>query len=130
VTALDGFAARPLIALVAAGGAAGTLIRYAAGREWPTAAGDFPWTTLAVNLAGAFLLGLLGSMTGRRRPSNLWRRPLIGTGLLGGMTTFSTMAVEAVRLIERDRAATAAAYLAASAVLGVAAAYAGTRTAR
>jgi len=40
------------------------------------------------------------------------------------------MAVEAVRLIERDRAATAAAYLAASAVLGVAAAYSGTRTAR
>jgi CrcB protein len=83
-----------------------------------------------VNLAGGLLLGLLVAATRRPRPSNPWRHPLIGTGLLGGMTTFSTMAVEAVRLIEHDRAPTAAAYLAASALLGAAAAYAGMRVTR
>ncbi len=84
----------PVVAAVTVGGVAGASARYALARVWPTAARTFPWTTLWVNVVGCALIGiLLVLVTERRKVHPLWR-PLLGTGVLGGFTTFSTYAVD------------------------------------
>lgn len=81
---------------VGLGGALGSLARYGIGRFLGRrVAGTFPWGTLTVNLVGAFLMGLLG----RLHPETGWVL-LLGTGFLGGLTTFSTWMVESLRLME------------------------------
>ena len=115
--------------LIAIGGAAGTLVRYAVSRAAPVGAGTFPTTTLIINVTGALALGLLlGALTRHRPADTLWR-PLVGVGVLGGYTTFSTFAVESVQLIRTDRGLMAAAYVTASIVVGVLAARLGERIA-
>lgn len=110
------------IGLVGLGGAVGTALRYALSRWLPTG-GGFPWGTLLANLLGALILGVLlevlarqGSDAGRRRRARL----LIGTGFCGGLTTYSTFAVEADLLIRAHRDGLAATYAVVSIVAGVA----------
>lgn len=120
-------------AIVAVGGAVGTLARHGINESL---ASDrlFPLATFTVNISGAFLLGLLitalaapgDERTGRRRDARL----LLGTGLLGGFTTYSTLAVETDALLRDDHLGLALAYGAGSAVTGLAAALAGAITAR
>ncbi|MCW2840704.1 MAG: hypothetical protein JWR55_2187 [Aeromicrobium sp.] len=114
-------------ATVAAGGAAGTLARYGVG-EWLNPAHTVPLGTLAVNATGSFLLGALlahllarGAETGRRRTARL----LLGTGFLGGYTTYSALAVETETLLRDDRVALGLTYAVGSVVMGLAAALAG-----
>lgn len=116
---------RRSVAAVAAGGAVGAVLRYAVGQLAPTPPDGFPVTTLAINIAGAFALGLLVELLVVRGTPTHWARPLLGTGLLGGFTTFSTMTVELARLADAGRLTAASAYLFASVVGGVAAAWAG-----
>lgn len=108
------------VLLVAAGGVAGALARAGAGVVVPHEPGSWAWSTLLVNAVGAAALCLL--LTGV--PSREVRL-LVGTGLLGGFTTFSAFTVDAVLLVEAGRPATALAYvlvgvltLLAGAVLG------------
>lgn len=103
------------LAMVAVGGVGGSLSRYGLVEAAPHLL-----TTLAINVVGAFLLGCLVA----RRPAGHWSRPLLGTGFLGGFTTMSALAVQTVT----SSAGPAVGYLAASMVLGVAAAVAGLRT--
>ena len=84
------------LALVAAGGCAGTLVRAALARAWPTAPGHLPVTTLALNVVGALALGLLLGTLGEGRPR---LRLALGTGVLGGLTTHSTFILESHRLL-------------------------------
>lgn len=100
------------------GGAAGASARY--GVTLAVGERSFPWAVLGINVVGAFLLGLLAAA----RVSDTTRVAL-GVGLLGGFTTFSTFSLDAWNLLRQDRAGAAAAYVAASCVLGVAAAAAG-----
>jgi fluoride exporter len=115
--------------VVAAGGAVGTGLRYAiAEATGPT--GGWPTATLLVNLVGALLLGVLLEVLVRRsRGGESTRARLLrlglGTGLLGGFTTFSALAIELERMLADGAAALAAAYALASALGGVAAALAG-----
>jgi len=119
-----------VLAAVAVGGVAGALARYGAGRIWPTHGDDFPWTTLGVNLLGCALIGVLMVLVtecGAVHP--LWRS-LLGTGVLGGFTTFSTYSVDLQRQLADGRAAQALGYGAGTlvgAVLAVALATAATR---
>jgi CrcB protein len=107
--------------LVAVGGAAGSVARYAAGATWPAPAGEVPWATLAVNVVGSFVLGVvLGAL-----PPGGGARLLLGTGFCGGFTTFSTFSTEVVAIAEHGAAGRAGAYAAGSLALGVAAAAAG-----
>lgn len=80
-----------------------------------------PWTIVAINIAGSFLLGLLVAAA--------WASPqartVAGVGFLGGFTTFSTFSVQVVNDLDAGRPAHALAYLLASVVLGVLAAAAG-----
>ena len=111
------------LALVAAGGCAGTLVRAALARAWPTAPGHLPVTTLALNVVGALALGLLLGTLGEGRPR---LRLALGTGVLGGLTTHSTFILESHRLLASggaaSRPALGAAYLLGSMAAGLAAA--------
>lgn len=119
------------LALVALGGFVGALARYAVSRLLPGSPDGFPVATFVTNLSGALLLGLLVAVlardpSGREDGRSVGRaRLLLGTGLLGAFTTYSTLAVE-VTLLGRDgRVGIALGYGLASAVLGPAAAAAG-----
>lgn len=112
----------PLLVVVAVGGGAGALCRWALSIALPHAAGGFPTATLLVNVVGCLALGLLvGAL-----PDAHWLRPLLGTGFLGGFTTFSTFALETDRLLARSPAA-ALLYVGCSLLLGLAAAALGLR---
>jgi CrcB protein len=102
---------------VAVAGAVGVLARYGLG-----VAVQSVWTTVAINIAGSFLLGLLVTM-GDGWSSDA--RLVLGVGFLGGFTTFSTLTVQVVIEIDAGHAGTAAAYLLASVVAGLAAAVLG-----
>ncbi|GIF05398.1 fluoride efflux transporter FluC [Actinoplanes siamensis] len=88
---------RPGLAAVAAGGVLGALARYAIGATWPHAPADFPWATWATNVSGCFLIGVLHTLLARFRPGHRLTRLFLGTGVLGGYTTFSTAEVEVLR---------------------------------
>lgn len=106
--ALDG----PLLGAVALGGALGAAARYALALALPAAPGSFPWTTLWTNVAGCALMGVFTAVLAEARRPHRLLRPLVGTGLPGGFTTFSAYALETRALLERGEARTAFAYLA------------------
>jgi CrcB protein len=111
------------LGVVAVGGAVGSLGRWAITATWPTAVGGAGWGTLVVNLTGCFLLGVVAA---RVEPDTLLRLGL-GTGVLGGFTTFSTLMVETDRGIGEGRPGLALALLATSLVGGVGLAMLGER---
>ena len=113
------------LVVVGAGGAIGALARYGLGRAFPVAAGTFPTTTFAINVAGAFVLAFLLETLLRRRTPDHWLRLLVGVGVLGAFTTFSTMATELALLWRDGDRALAGAYAGASLVAGVVAVLAG-----
>lgn len=123
--------------MVALGGAVGSALRWGLASALPTADGGFGWSTVIVNLTGSFLLGLLvaglAGAAARRGEAPSWHhlaRLGLGTGLLGGWTTFSTLAVEADRALAAGRAGLAVAAVLVSLVGGVALAAAGTSAGR
>ncbi|HET7475658.1 MAG TPA: CrcB family protein [Dermatophilaceae bacterium] len=103
-----------VLAVVAAGGAAGALARYGIGQAWPTDAARFPATTLGINLVGCALIGILMVLVSDVWTGHRLLRPFLGTGLLGGFTTFSTYAVDVQRLTTTGHAAAGLAYLLAT----------------
>jgi fluoride exporter len=116
-----------MIGYVAAalGGVLGALGRWGVAEALPHHPGAWPWATLLVNLTGCLVLGVLLGALFALHPDHPWLRPFLGTGVLGGYTTFSTFAVETVELADVGAWATAVAYVAASVLGGVLAAAAG-----
>jgi CrcB protein len=106
------------LAAIFAGGFAGAVARALVAEWLPAGPGDWPWATFAVNIAGAFLLGWFATRLQERLPPSAYRRPLVGTGLCGALTTFSTMQVELLRMLDGDALALAAGYAAASIAAG------------
>jgi fluoride exporter len=102
---------------IAFGGAVGALIRIAVDRALPAAAGSWPWATFAVNITGALMLGYFVTRLQERLPVSTLRRPLLGTGLCGALTTFSTVQIELLQMADQHRYGLAVGYLFAS-VLG------------
>lgn len=107
------------LAAIAAGGAIGALARIALEREFAPSPGHWPWATFAINVAGAFLLGYFVTRLQERLPLSSYRRPLLGTGFCGAFTTFSTMQVELLDMLDDRRYALAVGYAAASVAAGV-----------
>ncbi len=106
--------------LAALGGALGALARWGVSTALPSAGDAWPWATLLVNLTGCLLIGVLLAVLLSRFPSSTWVRPFLAVGVLGGYTTFSTFAVDLLRLGEAGAWLPAAGYLVASVVGGVA----------
>lgn len=101
------------------GGAIGTVARALLGTYLPTAAGGWPWATFLVNVVASFLLGYFTTRLLERLPPSSYRRPFLGTGICGGLSTFSTMNVEIVRLVQDDAWTIVIGYVAASLVCGL-----------
>lgn len=114
------------LAAVAAGGAIGATLRWAIG-VWlmgRTSSG-FPWHTMLVNLSGAFLIGVLMAFSMEKGAlSGDWRL-FLGTGVLGGFTTFSTLSYESIALMQDGLWGQGMANMFASAALGLIAAWLG-----
>ncbi len=119
------FDARELTA-VFVGGALGTLARAAVAGLAGSDPARWPWPTFTVNIVGAFLLGYFTTRLLERLPLSSYRRPLLGTGLCGGLTTFSTMQVETLRMIEHQHYGLALGYTVASLAAGFAAVHVAT----
>lgn len=115
--------ALPALIAVALGGAAGSVARYAVQAAFRLQ----PSGTLAVNLAGSFLIGLCAAWAERGAS---WLGPWIMAGFLGGLTTFSGFSLDNLRLLREGQAGAALAYVAASVAGGIALAFAGYALAR
>jgi fluoride exporter len=107
------------LAAIFVGGAIGALARYGLAEALPHEAGTWPWATFAVNVAGALALGYLTTRLQERLPPSAYRRPLLGTGFCGALTTFSTMQVELLQMLDHGETGLAASYAAASIAAGV-----------
>ena len=119
-----GLSAGTMVAILV-GGALGTVARYLLEAHHPLAPGDFPWVTLVVNLTGSFAIGLLLPLTEHLSHRFPVVRPFVVVGFLGGWTTYSTLAVDAVLLARHGDAATCVAYLVATVAGGLALVVAG-----
>lgn len=108
---------------VALGGALGSVLRWLASSALARGGdGRFPWGTLAVNLAGSFVIGLMLGAPDSRGPLAPGLRLLVVTGLLGGFTTFSAFSWETIALARSGQAIAAIGYAAGSLAGGLAAA--------
>lgn len=115
------------------GGAVGTAIRAWLETTYTAPAGQLPWVTLLINVSGALVLGVLVDVLAESGPDQGVRRALrlgVGTGLLGGYTTYSTFAVETVQLWDSNTWALGLIYGVLSVIAGLAAAYFGALIAR
>jgi len=101
------------------GGALGTVARYLLEAHHPIPEGNFPWTTLVINLSGSLAIGLLVPLTEHVASRASWARPFLVVGVLGGWTTYSTLAVEATLLAKDGDIASFLVYLAATVVGGL-----------
>ncbi len=106
------------LAAIFAGGFLGAVARALVDDWLPHRAGHWPWATFAVNIAGALMLGYFATRLQERLPLSAYRRPFLGTGVCGALTTFSTMQLELVQMLDDGRVALAAGYAAASVVTG------------
>jgi CrcB protein len=120
---------RELLAIFG-GGAIGATLRAGLAEAFPTATGTWPWVTFTINIVGAFLLGYFMTRLQERLPLSTYRRPFLGTGFCGAFTTFSTMQVELIKMLEHGDDGLAAGYTAASLVLGYLAVYTATAVVR
>lgn len=119
-----------VVGVVALGGMIGAAARYLIGELWPVPAGGFPWATFTINITGCALIGVLMVLI-----TDVWLRqrllrPFLGTGVLGGYTTFSTYAVDIQHLMTTGHPSTALVYLAGTVAGALVAVWAGARTTR
>jgi CrcB protein len=118
--------------LVALGGGCGAVARYAVGKQAMRAFGPgWPHGTFFANVSGGLFMGLLVGVLAHRGGADQERwRLLLGVGVLGGYTTFSSYSLEVALMIERREVIGAAFYAAASAALSITALFAGLLIAR
>ncbi|MDR6127570.1 CrcB protein [Sphingomonas sp. SORGH_AS802] len=115
----------PPLVLVMLGGAIGSGARHWTGRWMLARLGpDFPYGTLTVNLVGGFAMGVLTGLLARVGGNEPWRL-LLGVGVLGGYTTFSSFSLDVVTLAERGQMLTALGYVLLSVIGAILALFAG-----
>lgn len=112
------------------GGVLGALGRYGLSLALPSGPAQFPWGIFLINVSGSALLGFLLIVLMEQFPRGRLARPVIGTGVLGAYTTFSTYVVGAVLLARAGHLATALTYVLASAAAGLLAVWSGMAGAR
>ncbi len=118
------------LAAVFAGGVVGTLARVGLIQAWPAAATSFPWAVFLINVSGTLVLGWLVTRLQERLPLSTYRRQLMGTGFCGAYTTFSTMQLELLHMVDAHRYGLAVLYALLSVVCGYIAIYTVTAASR
>jgi fluoride exporter len=121
---------RQELAAIFAGGSLGAMARGALAQSMVVHPDRWPWATFIVNVLGALLLGYFITRLQERLPPSLYGRAFLGTGICGALTTFSTMMVELLQMIEAGHWALAGGYLAASIGCGLAAIFLSTKIVR
>ena len=116
-----------VLTAVATGGALGALARWGVAEALPHDSDRFPWSIFAVNVVGCFLIGVVMVLVVERWSHRPLARPFLGTGVLGGFTTFSTYAVDTRGLLSAGQPALAAAYVLGTLVVGLLAVVVGLR---
>jgi CrcB protein len=106
------------LAAIFIGGAVGACARTALVQAAPAVPDHWPWVTFAVNLVGCVLLGYFVTRLQERLPISAYRRPLLGTGFCGALTTFSTFQVDLLHLLDHNAYGLAALYLCGSVAAG------------
>jgi CrcB protein len=101
---------RAELAAIFVGGLVGAVARAAVEEALPYDTGQWPWATFIINITGAFALGYFTTRLQERLPLSAYRRPLLGTGLCGAFTTFSTMQLEVLNMLDDDHVGLALAY--------------------
>jgi CrcB protein len=114
------------VAAIFLGGMAGSLLRAWIARHFAAGNGDWPWAIFAINVSGSFVLACIATHVQGRALRSTVIGPLLGVGFCGAYTTFSTMQLELVQMVDRDRYALAGSYALCSVLAGVLAIYAGT----
>jgi fluoride exporter len=109
------------LAAIFVGGFVGALARALLAEALPQGVDAWPWPTFIANMVGAAALGYFATRLSERLPLSAYRRPLLGTGFCGALTTFSTMQVELIRMLEDGRDGLALGYAVASVAAGFAA---------
>ena len=115
-----------LVAVIAAGGIIGSELRWGTGRLLPTTPGDFPWATLIVNVVAGLGIGALMATLRRYEGLSPLVRPFVGTGVMGGLSTFSTSSTDTFALIDHGRVGVAVLYAAVTLVAALGATILGT----
>ena len=107
------------LAAIFAGGVIGALVRLGLVEALPSTPGQWPWATSVANVAGALALGYFTTRLQERLPLSAYRRPFLGTGLCGALTTFSTLQLELLQMLDHGEGGLAAGYAAASVAAGL-----------
>jgi fluoride exporter len=118
------------LAAIFVGGALGSALRTGLSELAPTHTGQWPWVTFAVNVVGCLLLGYFVTRLQERLPVTAYRRPLLGTGVCGALTTFSTLQLELLKMLDHGDVGLAIAYAAGSIAAGFLGIALGTGTVR
>jgi CrcB protein len=114
-----------VLAVIALGGVIGAELRYGVSTVLPPGSRSFPWATVLVNVVGGFGIGVLMAVLARARRPHPLIRPLLGVGVLGGFTTFSTYSTDTYRLIDVGSPGLALGYAVLTLVAALAATLAG-----
>jgi CrcB protein len=107
------------LAAIFAGGVIGALARLGLQEAHPPTPRQWPWATFVANIVGALALGYFTTRLQERLPLSAYRRPFLGTGLCGALTTFSTLQLELLQMLDHGDGGLAAGYAAASLAAGL-----------
>jgi CrcB protein len=119
-----------IVLALGVGGVVGAVARYAVFRALPTPSNQFPWSIFLINVSGSAMLGFLLVLLTEQFPRGRLMRPLVGSGVIGAYTTFSTLAVDTVLLFRGHNIGTGVIYLVSSLGAGLLAVWLGMNAAR
>jgi fluoride exporter len=109
------------LAAIFCGGIVGALARTGAAQAFTDSPRSWPWAIFAINVAGAFMLGYFVTRLAERLPTSAYKRPFLGTGLCGALTTFSTVQLELFKMVQAHEWGLAIGYAAATLTVSFAA---------
>ena len=118
------------LAAIFGGGAAGALLRVWLVYAFAGSASGWPWVIFTINITGSFALAYFATRLQERLPQSTYRHPLLGTGFCGAYTTFSTMQIEILKMLDGEHYGLAAGYTLASVTAGYLAIWTGTALVR